>query len=186
MHGADQKPHNSGEGGFGDARQEVVRFVRTPEGRGVGAVYADGSGEVWSLKHNGRRLEGRGKWCASDTTEKVDRLVVLDGGLSYCFSCHINPQAACRYLLPDIRDASRPPHSAYPFSRHSDCSSLAVPLLPACIIYVLPPTVTHHPGCHQHPCHSHHTRSSIARPFTFSSSRNVPASPVPTDTHFAR
>ena len=80
--GADQKSHDAEDSGFGDAGQEVVRFVRTPEGRGVGVVYADGSVEVWSLKHNGRRLEERGKWRASDTTDKVDRIVVLDGGLS--------------------------------------------------------------------------------------------------------
>ena len=80
VRGADQQPHDGGGDGSGDARQEIVRFVRTPEGRGVGAVYADGSGRVWSLKHNGRRLEERKQWKASDTTGKVDRLVVLDGG----------------------------------------------------------------------------------------------------------
>lgn len=92
--GADQKPHDGAEYGFGGARQEVIRFVRTPEGRGVGVVYADGSGEVWSLNHTGRRLEERGKWHIGDATEKVDRIVVLDGGLF-------------RYVLSSCRFSNR-------------------------------------------------------------------------------
>ncbi|TFY65144.1 hypothetical protein EVJ58_g2168 [Rhodofomes roseus] len=65
------------------SRREVVRFVRTPEGEGVGAVYADGSGEVWCLKRGGGGLQRRGKWHVSEEADKVDQVVVLDGGT--CF-----------------------------------------------------------------------------------------------------
>ncbi|KAJ7706334.1 WD repeat-containing protein [Mycena rosella] len=54
----------------------IVRFVRTPEGSGVGVIRANG-GEAWRVVHNGSRLIRSGKWSTAD------HIVVLDGGRSH-------------------------------------------------------------------------------------------------------
>lgn len=52
----------------------IVRFVRTPEGGGVGVIRANG-GEAWRVVGNGSRLIRSGKWTTAD------HIVVLDGGI---------------------------------------------------------------------------------------------------------
>lgn len=52
----------------------IVRFVRTPEGGGVGIVREHG-GEAWRVLGNGARLIRSGKW------PTADHVVVLDGGI---------------------------------------------------------------------------------------------------------
>lgn len=54
----------------------IVRFVRTPEGSGVGVVRENG-GEAWRVVANGSRLIRSGKW------PTADHIVVLDGGNLY-------------------------------------------------------------------------------------------------------
>ncbi|KAJ7076559.1 RAVE protein 1 C terminal-domain-containing protein [Mycena belliarum] len=54
----------------------IVRFVRTPEGGGVGVVRATG-GDVWRVVRNGSRLIRSGNWSSAD------HIVVLDGGRSH-------------------------------------------------------------------------------------------------------
>ncbi|KAJ6574959.1 WD repeat-containing protein [Mycena capillaripes] len=54
----------------------IVRFVRTPEGSGVGVIRENG-GEAWRVVANGSRLIRSGKWSTAD------HIVVLDGGRSY-------------------------------------------------------------------------------------------------------
>ncbi|KAJ6604501.1 RAVE protein 1 C terminal-domain-containing protein [Mycena vulgaris] len=54
----------------------IVRFVRTPEGGGVGVIRANG-GEAWRVVRNGSRLIRSGKWSTAD------HIVVLDGGRSH-------------------------------------------------------------------------------------------------------
>ncbi|KAJ7492768.1 RAVE protein 1 C terminal-domain-containing protein [Mycena latifolia] len=54
----------------------ILRFVRTPEGGGVGVIRATG-GEAWRVVRNGSRLIRSGKWSAAD------HIVVLDGGRSH-------------------------------------------------------------------------------------------------------
>ncbi|KAJ7092570.1 WD repeat-containing protein [Mycena epipterygia] len=54
----------------------IVRFVRTPEGGGVGVIRANG-GEAWRVVGNGSRLIRSGKWSTAD------HIVVLDGGRSH-------------------------------------------------------------------------------------------------------
>lgn len=51
----------------------ILRFIRTPEGRGVGVVRTDG-GEVWQTPANGSNLLKRGRWPAADL------VVVLQNG----------------------------------------------------------------------------------------------------------
>jgi hypothetical protein len=51
----------------------ILRFVRTPEGGGVGVIRANG-GEAWRVVRKGSRLIRSGKWSAAD------HIVVLDGG----------------------------------------------------------------------------------------------------------
>ncbi|KAJ7487439.1 RAVE protein 1 C terminal-domain-containing protein [Mycena galericulata] len=54
----------------------IFRFVRTPEGGGVGVMRATG-GEAWRVVGNGSRLIRAGKWSTAD------HMVVLDGGRSH-------------------------------------------------------------------------------------------------------
>jgi hypothetical protein len=52
---------------------EIIRFIRTPEGKGVGALRKQG-GEVWKVDQHGTKLECAGAW------DKSDFVVVLDYG----------------------------------------------------------------------------------------------------------
>jgi hypothetical protein len=52
---------------------EIVRFIRTPEGKGVGALRKQG-GEIWKVQQHGTKLEHAGRW------DKGDFVVVLDHG----------------------------------------------------------------------------------------------------------
>ncbi|GBE78251.1 hypothetical protein SCP_0111340 [Sparassis crispa] len=66
--------------------REIVRFVRTPEGEGVGVLWEDGSGRTWAVgtggKEKGMSLVRRGIWKA-DAFGSADQLVVLDSGRSF-------------------------------------------------------------------------------------------------------
>ncbi|RDX52017.1 hypothetical protein OH76DRAFT_1400924 [Lentinus brumalis] len=63
-----------------DPRAEIVRYVRTPNGEGVGAIRADGCGEVWTFDWaKTGRLVRTGKWTAEDAGH-VDNFVVIDAG----------------------------------------------------------------------------------------------------------
>lgn len=57
---------------------EIIRFIRTPEGSGVGAVRMRG-GECWRTTKRGTRIVRSGTW------DKADFVVVLDCGMSYFF-----------------------------------------------------------------------------------------------------
>jgi hypothetical protein len=61
-----------------EEQSPITRFVRTPEGGGVGAVRADG-GEAWRVVGNGSRLVRSGKWASAD------HVVVLDRGKHHIF-----------------------------------------------------------------------------------------------------
>ncbi|EJF67065.1 hypothetical protein DICSQDRAFT_151429 [Dichomitus squalens LYAD-421 SS1] len=63
-----------------DPRAEIVRYVRTPNGEGVGLICADGCGEVWAYDWaKTRSLVKTGKWSAEETGH-VDHFVVIDAG----------------------------------------------------------------------------------------------------------
>ncbi|RDB29031.1 Regulator of V-ATPase in vacuolar membrane protein 1 [Hypsizygus marmoreus] len=53
---------------------EIVRFVRTPEGRGVGVLRTSGGGETWRVVEHGARL------VRSTTWKSADHVIVLQGG----------------------------------------------------------------------------------------------------------
>jgi hypothetical protein len=53
---------------------EVVRFVRTPEGKGVGVVRAEG-GEAWTVLDHGKRCIRTVQW------NTADLIVVLAKGM---------------------------------------------------------------------------------------------------------
>ena len=64
-----------------DPRSEIVRYVRTPNGEGVGAIRADGCGEVWTFDWGkSGNLETTGKW-SSENEGHVDHFVVIDAGM---------------------------------------------------------------------------------------------------------
>ncbi len=52
---------------------EIIRFIRTPEGNGVGAVRMRG-GESWRTKKRGTMIVKSGSW------DTADFVVVLDYG----------------------------------------------------------------------------------------------------------
>ena len=56
-----------------EEERKIVRFVRTPEGKGVGVIREEG-GEAWVVRGRGTRLGRAGRW------DKGDHVVVLDGG----------------------------------------------------------------------------------------------------------
>lgn len=53
---------------------EVVRLVRTPDGRGVGVIRANGGGEAWRVVDMGKRLVLSGSWSSAE------QVVVLNHG----------------------------------------------------------------------------------------------------------
>ena len=53
---------------------EIVRFIRTPEGIGVGALRVDGGGDAWRIVEGGTKLIRSGEW------EHADFVVVLVNG----------------------------------------------------------------------------------------------------------
>ncbi|KAJ6621584.1 RAVE protein 1 C terminal-domain-containing protein [Mycena sp. CBHHK59/15] len=59
-----------------EEESHIVRFVRTPDGRGVGVIRTNG-GEAWRVVESGSRLIRSGKWSTAD------HIVVLDRGRSY-------------------------------------------------------------------------------------------------------
>ena len=61
---------------------EIIRFIRTPEGKGVGALRVGGGGEIWKIKERGTKLIRSGSW------DQADFVVVLaDGQSPYFFLC---------------------------------------------------------------------------------------------------
>ncbi|KAF9462089.1 WD repeat-containing protein [Collybia nuda] len=55
----------------------IIRFVRTPEGKGVGVIRENGGGETWRLVEQGSRLVRVGNWSSAT------HVVVLDGGRTF-------------------------------------------------------------------------------------------------------
>jgi len=45
---------------------EIMRFIRTPEGKGVGALRVDGAGEAWKVARHGSSLTCVGSWNHAD------------------------------------------------------------------------------------------------------------------------
>ena len=45
---------------------EILRFIRTPEGNGVGALRVDGAGEAWKVAQHGSSLTCVGNWNHAD------------------------------------------------------------------------------------------------------------------------
>ncbi|KAF9270044.1 WD repeat-containing protein [Marasmius fiardii PR-910] len=53
--------------------KEILRFLRTPEGLGLGVVRKDSTGEAWSLDGPSSTLTRRGAWMATDLVVVLDR-----------------------------------------------------------------------------------------------------------------
>lgn len=53
---------------------ELVRFIRTPEGMGVGALRVGGGGDAWKITEGGTKLVRFGEW------KSADFVVVLANG----------------------------------------------------------------------------------------------------------
>ncbi|KIM47847.1 hypothetical protein M413DRAFT_417307 [Hebeloma cylindrosporum] len=56
---------------------ELIRFIRTPEGKGVGALRVGGGGEIWQIKERGTKLIRSGSW------DQADFVVVLANGYAF-------------------------------------------------------------------------------------------------------
>jgi len=61
-----------------EEESEMVRFIRTPEGKGVGALRVGGGGEIWQIRERGTKLIRSGSW------GQADFVVVLAHGQSLC------------------------------------------------------------------------------------------------------
>lgn len=59
---------------------EILRLVRTPEGKGVGVLRKNGGGEAWRITERGSKLVRSVRW--SD----ADFMVPLEHGKFYVFS----------------------------------------------------------------------------------------------------
>lgn len=57
-----------------EEESEIIRFIRTPEGKGVGALRARDGGETWQIHERGTKLERSGSW------DQADFVVVLAQG----------------------------------------------------------------------------------------------------------
>ncbi|PPQ67110.1 hypothetical protein CVT25_005711 [Psilocybe cyanescens] len=60
-----------------EEESEIIRFIRTPEGRGVGALRSGGGGEAWQVHERGTKLVRAGTW------DRADFVVVLANGLHF-------------------------------------------------------------------------------------------------------
>ena len=56
---------------------EIVRFIRTPEGIGVGALRVGGKGDAWRIVEGGAKLVRFREW------ERADFVVVLAKGKQF-------------------------------------------------------------------------------------------------------
>ncbi len=65
-----------------DEESDIVRFVRTPEGRGVAAIRTNGGGDVWTISEHDTELRRTGHWCAAEF------VVVLDEGTVFRHSAN--------------------------------------------------------------------------------------------------
>ena len=61
---------------------DIVRFVRTPEGRGVATIRTNGGGDVWTITEHDAVLRRTGHWCAAEF------VVVLDEGTVFRHSAN--------------------------------------------------------------------------------------------------
>lgn len=82
---------------LGVDQRTVIRFERTPDGEGVGAIRLEGAGETWSVNPSGRAIKSRGRWKLDDVSNSVDNLVVLDRGIKFCV--RISPFSNTIFLL---------------------------------------------------------------------------------------
>ncbi|KAI0673553.1 WD repeat-containing protein [Trametes maxima] len=75
-----------------DSRAEIVQFMRTPNGEGVGALRSDGSGEAWNFDwaRTGGLLR-KGRWKIGSETSRVELFVVMNGG--FLLTLHTSPLA---------------------------------------------------------------------------------------------
>ncbi|KAF8973548.1 WD repeat-containing protein [Flammula alnicola] len=55
-----------------EEESEILRFIRTPEGKGVGALRVGGGGEAWRIIERGTRVVRSGSW------DQADFVVVLE------------------------------------------------------------------------------------------------------------
>ncbi|KAF8167749.1 RAVE protein 1 C terminal-domain-containing protein [Crassisporium funariophilum] len=56
---------------------EIIRFIRTPEGTGVGALRVGGGGEIWRISERGTKLVRSESW------QRADFVVVLANGQQF-------------------------------------------------------------------------------------------------------
>ncbi|KAI0639823.1 WD repeat-containing protein [Trametes polyzona] len=107
-----------------DSRAEVVRFMRTPNGEGVGALRSDGSGEVWNFDWaRTGRLVRKGRWAAHEGAERVDHFVVFDAGRRFVtyspasgvLTLHTSPPATLKVESVTSLFALSPPSHTSPY-----------------------------------------------------------------------
>ncbi|KAI0652289.1 WD repeat-containing protein [Trametes meyenii] len=104
-----------------DSRAEIVQFMRTPNGEGVGALRSDGSGEAWNFdwaRTNG--LLRKSRWKVNSEADRVELFVVINGGRCFVtfasssnfLTLHTSPPATLQVPpLASLFALSPPSHS---------------------------------------------------------------------------
>ncbi|CAL1695568.1 unnamed protein product [Somion occarium] len=109
---------------IGVEQRKIIRFERTPDGEGVGAIRMEGAGETWTVSRMGRHLTSRGRWKLDEAGNNIDHLVVLDRGKQFVtyssatqkLVLHTHPPAEVE--LPNLAAIfSLPRQSSMPSSR---------------------------------------------------------------------
>ncbi|KAJ3750593.1 RAVE protein 1 C terminal-domain-containing protein [Lentinula detonsa] len=75
---------------------EIARFVRTPEGLGVGVMRKGGGGETWSHGNNESKLSRSDSWNAADQVVVLDhgRLFATYSSLESSLTLHTSPPSS--------------------------------------------------------------------------------------------
>ncbi|KAK2461643.1 hypothetical protein APHAL10511_006106 [Amanita phalloides] len=95
---------------------DIVRFVRTPEGRGVAVIRTNGGGDVWRITEQNAELRRTGNWPSAEF------VVVLDEGRS--FAAYSKDKGTLTLYASESHTLSLPPlislFSLPSQSRHED------------------------------------------------------------------
>lgn len=104
----------------------IVRFVRTPEGKGVGVIRKNGGGEAWRLVEQGSRLVRAGSWLSAD------HVVVLEGGNApITLPVSYKANTGYRENICNLLRLGQRSDPSFHASAVPDCSSRQLPLLHA-------------------------------------------------------
>ncbi|KAF8634403.1 hypothetical protein AX15_000855 [Amanita polypyramis BW_CC] len=84
-----------------EEESDIVRFVRTPEGRGVAAIRTNGGGDVWRITEQNSQLSRTGTW------RSAEFVVILDEGR--IFAAYAKEKGTLTLYTSESHSISLPP-----------------------------------------------------------------------------